>query len=148
MRTEPTIIEGGLHVDNRGSLAFFNDFTFSGVERFYIICPAELDAVRGWIGHQREWKWFTAVAGLLAVAVVRLDDCRSPSTHLPVAKFVLDAAVPRILAVPPGHATAIIGMKPESALMVFSTGRLEDAPADTFRFPPDFWVVPGHHSEA
>ena len=31
----PTLIEGGLHVDARGSVAFVNDFDFKGVDRFY-----------------------------------------------------------------------------------------------------------------
>src|ERR1039458_8901693 len=116
MSEGPRIIEGGLYVDNRGSLAFFNEFAFPGVERFYIIRPARPRAVRGWIGHQRDQKWFTAVEGTIAVAVVRPDDWQSPDAHAPVSKFVLAATKPQILTVPPGHATAIIGISPQAAL--------------------------------
>jgi dTDP-4-dehydrorhamnose 3,5-epimerase len=147
MTDRPCIIEGGLHADNRGSLAFFNEFALPGVERFYIIRPAQPHAIRGWIGHQREHKWFTAVEGALAVAVVRPDDWHTPSARLPVATFGLSAATPQILTVPPGHATAIIGITAKSALMVFSTGKIEDAPSDTYRFPADFWAIPDLSSE-
>jgi dTDP-4-dehydrorhamnose 3,5-epimerase-like enzyme len=136
------IIDGSLHVDDRGSLAFFNNFAFRGIERFYIIRPAKPKAVRGWVGHRREQKWFTAVAGVLAIAVVRPDDWQSPSSQLPVSSFILTAEVPRILSVPPGYATAILAINPRSALMVFSTGKIEDAVSDTFRFPTDLWEIP------
>jgi dTDP-4-dehydrorhamnose 3,5-epimerase-like enzyme len=144
----PGIIEGGLYVDNRGSLAFFNEFTFSGVERFYIIRPEEPNAVRGWIGHQREQKWFTAAEGTIAVAVVRPNDWQSPDRNVPVSKFVLSADKPRILSVPPGHATAIIGISAKSALMVFSSGAMDQASSDTYRFPPNFWAIPERDAEA
>ncbi len=148
MTDRPGIIEGGLHVDNRGSLAFFNEFAFPGVERFYIIRPARPHVIRGWIGHQRERKWFTSVEGALAVAVVRPDDWQAPDGRLPVSKFLLCAANPQVLVVPPGHATAIIGITQQSALMVFSTETIEEAPSDTYRFPPNFWAIPDLNSEA
>ena len=142
MSDGPWIIEGGRHVDNRGSLAFFNEFAFSGVERFYIIRPERPETVRGWNGHQREQKWFTAVEGSIAVAVVRPDGWQFPDGHAPVSRFVLSATKPQILAVPPGHATAIVGISPQSALLVFSTGTIDQAPSDNYRFPPDFWRIP------
>jgi dTDP-4-dehydrorhamnose 3,5-epimerase len=148
MSDRPRIIEGSLHVDNRGSLAFFNEFAFPGVERFYIIRPDRPRAVRGWIGHQRDQKWFTAVEGTLTVAVVRPNDWQSPDAHAQVSNFVLAAGKPRILTVPPGHATAIMGITPQSALMVFSTGTIHQAPSDSYRFPPDFWKIPEPDSEA
>jgi hypothetical protein len=141
------IIEGGLHTDDRGSLAFFNDFPLSGIKRFYIIRPREPHAVRGWVGHQREHKWFAALVGVFTVAVVQPDNWQAPAANLPVSTFVLDAAIPRILSIPPGHATAIVSGGPQTALMVFSTGKIQDSPSDTFRFPPDFWRVSEQSSE-
>lgn len=148
MNDQPRITAGGLHADSRGLLAFFNDFTLSGVDRFYIIRPDRPRAVRGWTGHQREQKWFTAVEGTIAVAVVRPDDWRSPDAHLPVSVFVLAATKPQMLTVPPGHATAIVGISSQSALLAFSTGTIDNAPSDTYRFPPDLWTIPEPRSEA
>jgi dTDP-4-dehydrorhamnose 3,5-epimerase len=148
MNDRPRVIEGGLYVDNRGSLTFFNQFTLSGVDRFYIIRQDRPQVVRGWIGHRCEQKWFTAVEGDVAVAVVRPDDWQSPDAHAPGLKFVLSATRPQILAVPSGHATAIVGITPRSALLVFSTGTISEAPSDTYRFPPDFWKIPERTAEA
>jgi dTDP-4-dehydrorhamnose 3,5-epimerase len=139
---QPHLIQGGLHVDNRGVLAFFNDFAFSGVERFYIIRPARPNEIRGWMGHRRDQKWFSAVEGALTVAVVRPDNWEKPSAAVPVSTFVLSAVRPAILAVPAGHATAIIGRSNESALLVFSTGTIAEAPSDSYRFAPDLWPIP------
>ena len=49
-------------------------------------------------GHQREHKWFTVVAGEVQVAVVKPDDWPSPSSDLPVARYVLYAARPQVLS--------------------------------------------------
>lgn len=148
MSDRPRMIDGGLYLDDGGSLAYFNEFAFSTVERFYIIRPDRPGGVRGWTGHQREQKWFTSVDGMIAVAVVRPADWQSPDAHTPVVQFILSAAKPQILMVPPGHATAIIGISPRSALMVFSTGTIEEAPSDNYRFPPDFWKIPEPDPEA
>ena len=52
----------------------------------------------GWVGHQREHKWFTVVAGEVQVAVVKPDDWQSPRSDLPVARYVLSAASPQVLS--------------------------------------------------
>jgi dTDP-4-dehydrorhamnose 3,5-epimerase-like enzyme len=142
MGDHPKLIEGASHVDTRGSLDYFNDFEFGAVERFYIIRPRRPRAVRGWIGHRREHKWFTAVEGVVLVAVVRTSDWRLPEKDSPVLEFVLSAENPRILYVPPGNAMAIVGVSPHSTLVVFSSGAAGDSAADTFRFDPDQWAIP------
>jgi dTDP-4-dehydrorhamnose 3,5-epimerase len=144
----PGIIEGRRHVDDRGSLTFFNEFAFSGVRRFYLIRPNRPNAIRGWVGHRSEQKWFSAVEGTVLVAVVRPDDWQSPNARVPVSKFVLSASNPRILALPPGHATAIMGLSAQSALLVFSNFGIAEAASDDYRFPADCWAIPGQGSEA
>ena len=62
---------------------------------------------RGWVGHQREHKWFTGVAGEVLIAVVKPDDWQSPSADLPVARYVLSAIRPQVVHVPAGYATTI-----------------------------------------
>ena len=94
----PVLLQGGCHVDARGSISFVNGFTFDGVERYYWLQSAEVGMQRGWVGHQREHKWFTVVAGEVQVAVVKPDDWQSPSTDLPVARYVLSASRPQVLS--------------------------------------------------
>ena len=98
MSPDPILIEGACHVDARGSISFVNGFTFDGVERFYWIQSPQVGMQRGWVGHQREHKWFTVVAGEVKVAVVKPDDWQSPRRDLPIARYVLSAASPQVLS--------------------------------------------------
>ena len=141
MHSSPTIIEGGCHVDARGRISFVNGFTFEGVERFYWVQSAELGMQRGWVGHQREHKWFTAIVGEVQIAVVKPDHWATPSTDLPVSHFLLSASQPQVLYVPPGHATGSTNLCPDAILMVFSSGKIADAPTDDFRFPVSYWPL-------
>ncbi len=135
------LIEGGLHVDERGIVSFVNDFDFKGVDRFYTVKAHKTGEPRGWIGHKREHKWFTALAGTLVVAVVTPDDWELPSSNLPVQRFTLSALKPAILHVPPGHATASAMFSDDSLLGIFSSGCIEDADEDDWRFDLGMWTV-------
>jgi dTDP-4-dehydrorhamnose 3,5-epimerase-like enzyme len=135
------LIEGGLHVDGRGVVTFVNDFDFKGVDRFYTIRWHRNCEPRGWVGHRREHKWFVAIQGMSLIAVVKLDSWESPASDLPVERFLLSAARPQVLHVPPGHATAIANLSADVILMVFSSGKIEDAKTDDYRFAVDAWPV-------
>ena len=137
MLSIPVLIEGGCHVDDRGTVSFVNGFNFHGVERFYWVQSVKSECnVGGW-----EHKWFTVVAGEVQVAVVQPDDWQSPSTDLPVARYVLSAASPQVLHVPAGHATGSISLTADAILMVFSSGTIANAPDDDFRFPVSQWPL-------
>ena len=118
-----------------------NGFTFDGVERFYWVQSAQVGMQRGWVGHQREHKWFTVVTGEVQVAVVKPDDWQSPRSDLPVARYVLSAIRPQVLHVPAGHATGSINLSPNAIQMVFSSGTIVDARSDDFRFPVSQWPL-------
>lgn len=137
----PRLIEGGLHVDVRGSVAFVNDFDFEGVDRFYVVRSHRSHEPRGWVGHRREQKRFFVVQGTSLIAVVRPDEWQSPASGLPVERFTLSAAKPQILCVPPGYATGSINLTADALLLVFSSGKIEDAQADDYRFPIDTWSI-------
>lgn len=85
------IIEGGRHEDARGALRFCNDFDMSSVKRFYTVANSAEQPKRGWIMHKRETKWFFPLKG---VTTIHID---------PDQTFVLDAAKPAILCIPPNH---------------------------------------------
>lgn len=138
---EPKLIPGGLHVDERGVVSFVNDFDFQGVRRFYTIRAHVPNQLRGWVGHKTEHKWFTAVVGSILIAVVRPDNWENPSRDLPIQRFVLSALKPAILHVPAGHATASVMLGSEATLMVFSSGRIDQAPDDEYRYRLSLWSV-------
>jgi len=139
----PRLIEGGLHVDTRGSVVFVNDFDFGGVDRFYVVRSHKPYELRGWVGHRREQKWFFVVQGTSLIAVVRPDHWQLPTSDLTVERFTLSAAKPQILYVPPGHATGSTNLTGDAVLLVFSSGKIEDTKADDYRFPVSTWSIVG-----
>lgn len=138
---KPRLIPGGLHTDERGTVAFVNDFDFAGVRRFYMIRPARPGEVRGWIGHRREHKWFMCIQGRIVIAVVKPDRWDKPSHDLPVCRYELSANQPAVLHVPAGHATASMAVNEGAILLVYSSDRLEVAPGDDHRFAPETWML-------
>ena len=125
----------------RGSVSFVNDFDFKGVDRFYWIEAGQPNVPRGRVGHQRDHKWFSVIRGEAVVAVVRPDSWTVPRRDLPVTRFTLSATDPQVLHVPPGHATGSVQLTPKAILMIFSSGKIEDAPSDDYRFPVDYWPI-------
>ena len=137
----PDLIPGGQHADARGTVSFVNGFDFKGVDRFYWIQADEANVLRGWVGHRREQKWFTVVQGEVLIAVVRPDDWERPSPDLSVARYLLSAAHPQVLHVPPGHATGSVNLNRKAVLMIFSSGKIENVGTDDFRFSVDQWPI-------
>lgn len=135
------IIEGGLHVDIRGTVTFVNDFDFKGVDRFYTIRAHRPYEPRGWRGHRIEKKWFTVLKGTVLVAVVKPDDWTLPSSNLPVERFVLSESKPRVLHVPINHATGSMALSEDAILVIFSSGHIENTMNDEYVFPVDTWSV-------
>ena len=135
------LIKGGLHVDERGVVSFVNDFDFKGVDRFYTVKAHKIGEPRGWIGHRREHKWFIALAGTVMVCAVTPDDWKKPSQDLTVERFALSAVQPAILHVPPGHATASAMLSHDALLGIFSSGKIESASEDDWRYPCNYWSI-------
>lgn len=138
---QPRLIEGGLYVDTRGTVAYVNDFDFKGVDRFYTIRSHRANDPRGWVGHRQAQKWFSVIQGTVLIAAVKPDVWWSPARDLSVERFVLSATKPHVLHVPAGYATGIIMLDAEALLMVFSSGQIENAGDDDYRFPIDTWSI-------
>jgi dTDP-4-dehydrorhamnose 3,5-epimerase-like enzyme len=136
---EPTLLVGDVAVDDRGEVGFVNDFDFADVKRFYTVRNHHRGFVRAWHGHRWEAKYVTAVAGAALVAAVRIDDWERPSTDLPVARFVISAARPRVLYIPAGYANGFMSLSEDARLMFFSTATLADSHGDDIRFDARYW---------
>ena len=139
--SKPRIIEGGLHVDERGVLSFVNDFDFREVERSYIIRSHRAYQPRGWIGHKIDQKWFWVIQGTSQISVVKPDDWECPASNVPVERFVLSALKPQVLHIPAGYANASLNLSEDTILMAFSTGKIGNAKADDYRFAVDTWSI-------
>lgn len=136
---EPTLIKGGLAVDDRGRLTFVNDFNFSNVKRFYNIQNHQPKFVRAWHGHRNEGKYFFAAKGSFVVAVVKVDNWENPSKDLKVHRFVMSDGNPSILHVPAGYANGNMNLTEDAVLSVFSDKSLQESLGDDIRFPSRLW---------
>jgi dTDP-4-dehydrorhamnose 3,5-epimerase-like enzyme len=135
----PRLIEGGLAVDDRGSVSFVNGFDFAGVRRFYAITNHRQGFVRAWHAHRREAKYVMVVAGAAIVAAVAIDDWEHPSKAAQVHRFVLSADRPAVLYIPPGHANGFMSLTGDAKLVFFSTATVEDSREDDVRFDARYW---------
>ena len=141
MDTEkPTIIQGGIFSDERGTLRFVNDFRFSDVKRFYFIKHPNTSIVRAWQGHQFEKKYFYPVSGSFVIAWVKIDDFENPSDNLISEYHILSANNSEILSVPKGYANGLKALEPDSEIVIFSDLSLEDSVQENIRYPADKWL--------
>jgi dTDP-4-dehydrorhamnose 3,5-epimerase-like enzyme len=133
------ITEGSLFLDERGSIAFANDFNLSPIKRFYFITHPNTDVIRAWQGHKIERKWFYCTKGAFEIQVVKIDNWDNPSKDLLIKKYILNANKTQILNVLEGCCTAIRALENNASLMVFSDKTLEEAKGDDFRFDKNYW---------
>lgn len=137
--TEPVLLEGGLGVDDRGSVAFVNGFDFAGVKRFYVVSNHKAGFVRAWHAHRHEAKYVTVVQGAAVVAAVRIDNWERPSTDLPVVRHVLSAQRPAVLFIPAGYANGFMSLTADAKLVFFSTSTVEASRNDDVRYDARYW---------
>lgn len=137
--TEPTLIFGGLAVDDRGSLSFVNEFDFAGVKRFYLVSNHERGFVRAWHAHKKEAKFVFVASGAAIVGAVKIDDWSNPSKALPVKRFVLSGDKPAVLHIPAGYANGFKTLAEGTKVFFFSTTTLEESQGDDYRFDSRLW---------
>jgi dTDP-4-dehydrorhamnose 3,5-epimerase len=136
---EPRLIKGALVADDRGEVAFVNDFDFAGTKRFYMVSNHATGFVRAWHGHRREAKYVTVVQGAMLIACVKIDDWERPSPNLPVQRFVLSAKTPAVLFIPAGYANGNMSLTEDAKAIFFSTSTLEESKDDDIRFDARLW---------
>lgn len=131
---ETKIINGGLSVDDRGSVTFVNDFNFSDVKRFYVVENHRAGFIRAWHGHEKEGKYVFVAKGTALIGAVDMNS-ESPK------KYILSDRSPKILYIPPGHANGFKTLEEDTRIIFYSTSTLEDSLGDDIRFPFDKWDI-------
>ncbi len=144
MQNKPCLINGGIHLDERGEITFFNDFDLTDIKRFYVISNhnspvTNHNQVRAWQGHKIEHKYFFVVKGTYLVCAVEIDDWQNPSKDLKPTKFILDEKNPAILSIPPGYANGLKALEKHSKLIIYSNLNLEESSKDIYRFESTLW---------
>ena len=133
------LIEGTQHKDERGILNFFNHFKMDEIVRVYEICPASVEVIRAWQGHQKEKKWFYCNSGAFIVNLIKIDNFEAPSEDIHPEEIYLNAKVPLVLEISGGYATGFKAVEENSRLLVFSNFSLDESLHDDFRYPLDTW---------
>ena len=139
--SEPRLIEGEARVDDRGELLFVNDFSFEDVKRFYVVSNHQAGFVRAWHAHRHEGKYVLVLEGAAIVGAVQVDDWKAPSRDNEVHRFVLSAARPAVLYVPPGFANGFKSLTADTKVAFFSTATLEESRDDDVRFDARYWDI-------
>jgi len=135
------LIQGGIAVDDRGSVGFVNDFDFRNVKRFYTVENHQQGFVRAWHAHKKEMKYVMVVAGSVLVGTVKIDDWDNPSRESVPEKFVLSDRKPCVLYIPSGYANGFMSLTADAKIMFFSSSSLEESVGDDFRYSARYWDI-------
>ena len=129
----PTVIECGVHTDDRGVLRFCNGLDMSSIKRFYTISNCPEQPVRGWIGHKRETKWIFPLKGATTITVEPMSEltCHNCSAWL---KYTLSESTPSVLKIPGGN-WFCIEQHDGAEVMVFSDCKVGEYEKDDLRRP-------------
>jgi len=147
---EVNLINGGVAVDDRGSVRFVNDFDFEGVKRFYQVQNHSTGFVRAWHGHALEAKYVYVAKGSALVGAVRMErrdyvEGVAPDALIEsegeVQKHVLSSQNPKVLYIPKGYANGFMTLEDDTIIQFFSTSSLKDSLNDDIRFPHDRWDI-------
>lgn len=127
------IIDGGLAVDDRGTVTFVNDFDFKDVKRFYMVENHKEGFVRAWHGHKKEGKYVFVVSGAAIVACVPLEG------KWELTRVVLSADKPQVMFIPPGYYNGFKTLTDDTKVIFYSTSTLLESADDDIRERADRW---------
>lgn len=133
----PRIIQGGKHIDSRGTLGYFNQFDMTVVRRFYLIEHTDIEVERGWRAHKIEQRWFSVCQGSFLIKLVKIDNWTTPVANAKQHLFTLTGA--EVLHIPKGYASSLKAIEPNSKILVFADSKVENAGLDDYLFPIDYF---------
>lgn len=137
---KPKIIQGGKFSDQRGTISYVNDFTFTDIERFYIISNSLENSIRAWQGHKLDAKNFYCLSGSFNIHFIKIDNWENPSKDLNIETVFMSESDSKIVHIPAGYANAIESLEENSKLISFSTLPLINVSDDDVRYPSDYWL--------
>lgn len=132
--------------DDRGTFSVFftnrkNPKYGPGIKRVYYVYNYGRGVVRGFHYHKKEWKYFTAVAGVAKVIAVDPDN---PETKY---VFVSSPRKPTLIVIPPGYANGWMSLEDDTVLVCGSSSTTQESIKDDKRIDPyswgDIWTVKG-----
>jgi len=137
--TIPTLIKGGISIDDRGSVSFVNDFDFKSVKRFYAVKNFSKNTIRAFHGHLKEAKYVYIAKGSAIIAIVKMTSTNDPDKNGKVERLILSDKSPSILYIPAGYANGFKVLEEGTIILFFSTSTFDETKKDDYRFPYDYW---------
>ena len=131
---ESKILQGGISVDDRGSVRYVNDFQFDQVKRFYHVENHRSGYIRAWHGHKKEGKSVYVVSGSALIGIVDMETEN-------IEKFILSDKSPKILWIPPGKYNGFKSLEENTKILFFSTSTINESIDDDIRKPYDQWNI-------
>ena len=131
---ESKILQGGISVDDRGSVRYVNDFQFDQVKRFYHVENHRSGYIRAWHGHKKEGKYVYVVSGSALIGIVDMETEN-------IEKFILSDKSPKILWIPPGKYNGFKSLEENTKILFFSTSTINESIDDDIRKPYDQWNI-------
>ncbi len=131
---ETKVLNGGISIDDRGSVRFVNGFDFENVKRFYQVENHRRGFIRAWHGHKFEGKYVYVSSGSALIGVVDMENEQ-------VEKFVLSDKSPKILWIPPGKYNGFKSLEENTKIIFFSTSTLDESLGDDIRQEHDKWDI-------
>ena len=128
------VLNGGISVDDRGSVRFVNEFDFTNVKRFYQVENYRSGFIRAWHGHKKEGKYVYVSSGSALIGVVNMETEE-------ISKFILSDRTPKILWIPPGNYNGFKSLEENTKIIFFSTTSLEESLGDDIREEHDKWNI-------
>jgi dTDP-4-dehydrorhamnose 3,5-epimerase-like enzyme len=128
------VLNGGIAVDDRGSVRFVNDFNFEGVKRFYQVENHNRGFIRAWHGHKKEGKYVYVTSGSALIGVVNMETEE-------ISKFVLSDKSPKVLWIPPKNYNGFKSLEENTKILFFSTTTLEESLGDDIREEHNKWNI-------
>jgi len=137
----PKLILGDVNIDDRGEVAYVNEFQFAGVKRFYVVSNHKTGLVRAWHAHRHEAKYAMVINGAALVGAVAINDWSHPSKDNKVHRYILSAHKPSLLYIPAGYANGFMSLTKNCKVMFFSTSTLDESLKDDIRFDSKYWDI-------
>ena len=128
------ILNGGISVDDRGSVRFVNEFNFTNVKRFYQIENHRSGFIRAWHGHKKEGKYVYVSSGTALIGVVDMETEE-------ISKYILSSKQPKVLFIPPNYYNGFKNLEENTSIIFFSTSTLDESLGDDIRMPHDKWNI-------
>ncbi len=135
----PTVIKGNCHSDHRGTLKFNNEFDASKIKRMYVIENESPNFKRGWQGHKREQRWFSAMVGTFEIQLISIENWDNPEPIVKPYVFCLSSENLDILHVPSGYISCIQSKEENAKLLVMSDYLLGEI-KDEYKYPLEYFV--------